>query len=106
MHAFWLMRVSRAESLRQRKSSRFISLCIGDKNMKRTLTLLGLSLMMSAPLALAQKPMDQANEKAVKITQGPNISNISGNSATINWTTNSSGANRVRYRVAGSNSEW
>ena len=55
--------------------------------MKRTLTLLGLSLMMSAPLALAQNPMDQANEKAVKITQGPNITNISGNSATINWTT-------------------
>jgi hypothetical protein len=74
--------------------------------MKRTLTLLGLSLIMSAPLALAQNPMDQANEKAVKITQGPNITNISGNSATINWTTNSSGANRVRYRVAGSNSEW
>jgi len=50
--------------------------------------------------------MDQANEKAVHITQGPTITNISGNSATINWTTNSSGANRVRYRVAGSNSEW
>jgi hypothetical protein len=74
--------------------------------MKRTLTLLGLSLMLSAPVAFAQKPMDQANEKAVQITQGPTITNISGNSATINWTTNSSGANRVRYRVAGSNSEW
>jgi len=74
--------------------------------MKRTLTLLGLSLMLSAPLAFAQKPMDQANEKTVKITQGPSITNISGNSATINWATNSSAANRVRYRVAGSNSEW
>jgi len=74
--------------------------------MKRTFTLLGLSLMLSAPVAFAQKPMDQANEKAVQITQGPTITNISGNSATINWTTNSSGANRVRYRVAGSNSEW
>ena len=74
--------------------------------MKRTLTLLGLGLMLSAPVAFAQKPMDQANEKAVQITQGPSITNISGNSATINWTTNSSGANRVRYRVAGSNSEW
>ena len=74
--------------------------------MKRTFTLLGLSLMLSAPVAFAQKPMDQANEKAVHITQGPTITNISGNSATINWTTNSSGANRVRYRVAGSNSEW
>lgn len=74
--------------------------------MKRTLTLLGLSLMLSAPVAFAQRPMDSANEKAVQITQGPSITNITGNSATINWTTNSSGANRVRYRVAGSNSAW
>jgi len=74
--------------------------------MKRTLTLLGLGLMLSAPIAFAQKPMDQANEKAVQITQGPTITNITGNAATINWTTNSSGANRVRYRVAGSNSAW
>jgi hypothetical protein len=76
------------------------------KSMKRTLTLLGLGLMLSAPVAFAQKPMDQANEKAVQITQGPTITNITGNSATINWTTNTSGANRVRYRVAGSNSAW
>ena len=74
--------------------------------MKRTLTLLSLGLMLSAPIAFAQKPMDQANEKAVQITQGPNITNITGNSATINWTTNSAGANHVRYRVAGSNSAW
>jgi hypothetical protein len=74
--------------------------------MKRTLMLLGLGLMLSAPVAFAQKPMDQASEKAVQITQGPNISNITGNSATINWTTNSAGANHVRYRVAGSNSAW
>lgn len=74
--------------------------------MKRTLTLLGLGLMLSAPVAFAQKQMDQASEKAVQITQGPNITNISGNSATINWTTNSAGANHVRYRVAGSNSAW
>lgn len=74
--------------------------------MKRTLTLLGLGLMLSAPVAFAQKQMDQASEKAVQITQGPTISNITGNSATINWTTNSVGANHVRYRVAGSNSAW
>ena len=73
--------------------------------MKRTLTLLGLSLMVLAA-AYAQKPMDQASEKNVQITQGPTITNITGTSATINWTTNSSGANHVRYRVAGSNSEW
>ena len=40
--------------------------------MKRTLTLLGLGLMLSAPVVFAQKPMDQASEKAVQITQGPN----------------------------------
>jgi Repeat of unknown function (DUF5648)/Purple acid Phosphatase, N-terminal domain len=74
--------------------------------MKCTFTLLGLGLILSAPVAFAQKPMDQTNEKAVQITQGPSITNISGNSASINWTTNSSGANRVRYRVAGSNSAW
>ena len=74
--------------------------------MKRTFTLLALGLMLSAPVAFAQKPMDQASEKAVQITQGPTISNITGNSATINWTTNSAGANHVRYRVAGSNSAW
>lgn len=74
--------------------------------MKRTLMLLGLGLMLSAPFAFAQKQMDQANEKAVQITQGPTITNITGSSATINWTTNSSAANRVRYRVAGSNSAW
>jgi hypothetical protein len=74
--------------------------------MKRTLTLLGLGLMLSAPVAFAQKQMDQASEKAVQITQGPTISNITGNSANINWTTNSAGANHVRYRVAGSNSAW
>ena len=74
--------------------------------MKRTLTLLALGLMLSSPVAFAQKPMDQASEKAVQITQGPTISNITGNSANVNWTTNSAGANHVRYRVAGSNSAW
>lgn len=74
--------------------------------MKRTLTLLGLSLALSAAPLFAQKPMDSANEKAVQITSGPSITNITGNSATISWTTNSPGANHVRYRVAGSNSAW
>src|SRR5262245_64293323 len=75
--------------------------------MKRTFTLLGLPLMfLLTAAAFAQKPMDEASEKHVKITQGPNITNITGNSATIHWTTNSAGANHVRYRVAGSNSAW
>ncbi len=74
--------------------------------MKRTRTLLGLSLMLLATAAFAQRQMDDANERAVRITQGPNVTNITGESATINWTTNSSGANHVRYRVAGSNNAW
>jgi hypothetical protein len=74
--------------------------------MKRTVTLLGLSLMLLATVAFAQRPMDDNNERAVRIIQGPNITNITGESATIYWATNSSGANQVRYRVAGSNSQW
>ena len=75
--------------------------------MKRTGMFFALSLMfLLTAAAFAQKPMDEANEKHVKITQGPTISNITGNSATIHWTTNSAGANHVRYRVAGSNGAW
>ena len=74
--------------------------------MKRTLTLLGLSLILSAAPLFAQKAMDSANEKAVQITSGPSITNITGSTATINWTTNSPGANHVQYRIAGSNSAW
>jgi hypothetical protein len=74
--------------------------------MKRTLTLIGLSLMFMATVAFAQRQMDEANERNVRITQGPNITNINGDSATINWSTSSAGANHVRYRVAGSNGGW
>ena len=74
--------------------------------MKRRLTLLGLSLMLSAVMAFAQRPMDDDNERRVRIVRGPDIVNVTDNSATINWTTNSSGANHVRYRVAGSNDQW
>lgn len=74
--------------------------------MKRTLTLLGLSLMLSAVMAFAQRPMDDADERRVRIVRGPDIVNVTDDSATINWVTNSSGANHVRYRVAGSNDQW
>jgi hypothetical protein len=74
--------------------------------MKRTLTLLGLSLMLSAVMAFAQRPMDSDDERRVRIVRGPDIVNVTDDSATINWVTNSSGANHVRYRVAGSNDEW
>ena len=74
--------------------------------MKRTLTLLGLSLMLLATVAFAQRRMDEASERAVRIVDGPRIDNITGHSATIDWTTSSAGANHVRYRVAGSNQPW
>jgi hypothetical protein len=74
--------------------------------MKRRLTLLGLSLMLSAVTAFAQRHMDDQNERNVRIVRGPDIVNVTDGSATINWTTSSSGANHVRYRVAGSNDQW
>lgn len=74
--------------------------------MKRTLTMLGLSLMLSAVMAFAQRPMDDDDERRVRIVRGPDIVNVTDDSATINWITNYSGANHVRYRVAGSNDQW
>jgi hypothetical protein len=73
--------------------------------MKRTFMLWAAALMLCAP-AFAQKSMDTANEKAVKITQGPTISEITPTGATIHWTTDRTAANNVRYRVAGSNGAW
>jgi purple acid phosphatase-like protein len=84
------------------------------KSMRRILTVLTTLLMFLAMGAWAQKSMDQKpshqmdqkSEKAVHITQGPTVDNVTGNSATITWTTDKPGANHVRYRVAGSNREW
>ncbi len=73
--------------------------------MRRTLMIVAAALMLCAPM-FAQKPMDEANEKAVKITQGPTISDITPTGATIHWTTDRTAANNVRYRVAGSNGAW
>jgi uncharacterized protein DUF5648 len=69
--------------------------------MKKTATLLALGLCLVALTALAQKPMDQASEKNVQITQGPAISNDNGNTATLTWTTDKTAANNVKYRVGG-----
>src|ERR1051326_7022001 len=74
--------------------------------MKRTYTLLALLLALAATVACAQRRMDSANERAVHIVDGPRVDNITGHSATLDWTTNSAGANHVRYRVAGSNQAW
>src|ERR1700757_2292797 len=76
----------------------------GTNSMKRTIVLLGLSLMMMATVSFAQR-MDRA-ERDVHITQGPEITDVSGHSAVIRWRTDSDGANRVRYRIAGSNMPW
>lgn len=70
--------------------------------MKRTLMTAGFLLLLSMALVYAQtNTMDQASEKSVQITSGPNITNISGNSATVHWTTNKAGANHVKYRETG-----
>jgi hypothetical protein len=53
--------------------------------------------------ASATQNKETAQEKAsgindqVDITSGPNVSNITPNSATLTWTTNKNAATRVRY---------
>ena len=74
--------------------------------MKRIATLTGLLLvMLFAASAFAQGHMD-ANERDVRIVEGPSIINVTDRSARIEWVTNSAGANHVRYRIAGSRDEW
>lgn len=71
--------------------------------MKYKYIMAGLTLLLFSVMVWAQtNTMDSASEKNVQITQGPTISNISGNSATIHWTTSKTAANHVKYRVAGS----
>lgn len=71
--------------------------------MKRSITLLGLSLMFLATMAFAQRDGDG---RRVRFAQGPNIINISGESATVTWATYRNRADRLVYREAGSNREW
>lgn len=40
---------------------------------------------------------EDAGERAVHITSGPNVANLTGTSATLDWTTNKPGANDVHY---------
>jgi hypothetical protein len=73
--------------------------------MKRNLSLLAFVLSLISLAAFAQtSTMDSAKEKNVQITQGPTVTNITGTSATINWTTDKKAANHVKYRVA--NEAW
>jgi len=45
----------------------------------------------------AQEAKEEAGERAVHITSGPNVANLSGTSATLDWVTNKPGANDVHY---------
>ena len=73
--------------------------------MRRNLSLLAFVLSLFSLAAFAQtSPMDSAKEKNVNITQGPTITNITGTTATVNWTTDKKAANHVKYRVA--NGAW
>jgi hypothetical protein len=73
--------------------------------MRRNLSLLAFVLSLISMAAFAQtSTMDSAKEKNVQITQGPSITNITGTTATINWTTDKKAANHVKYRVA--NGAW
>lgn len=67
--------------------------------MKKNVTLLAFVLCLIALGALAQKPMDQPSEKNIQITQGPAISNNTGNAATLSWVTSATAANHVKYRL-------
>jgi Repeat of unknown function (DUF5648) len=70
--------------------------------MKRNIGLLMIGLCLAALAALAQKStMDEKSEKNIHITAGPEITNNSGQTATINWTTSAEAANHVKYRVEG-----
>lgn len=73
--------------------------------MTRKLSLLAFVLSLMSLAAFAQlNTMDQKNEKNVHITQGPTITNITGTSATINWTTDKTAASHVMYRIG--NEAW
>jgi Ni/Co efflux regulator RcnB len=47
---------------------------------------------------------EDAGERAVHITSGPNVTNVSGTSATLDWTTNKPGAkDKIAYHRGGGN---
>lgn len=51
------------------------------------------------------KAAQEKAERAVQITQGPSVTDVTGTSATVKWTTNNVSSNHVRYRPA-SGGEW
>lgn len=72
------------------------------KTLKYVSLALALTLAGTGAFALPQDEAAQIRaEQDVKVTNGPTITNITGNSATIKWTTSSVAANHVRYRPVG-----
>ncbi|HET9182533.1 MAG TPA: hypothetical protein VFP59_10390 [Candidatus Angelobacter sp.] len=46
---------------------------------------------------------EEAMERSVHITSGPNVANLTGTSATLQWETNKNAANDVHYNCGGKN---
>jgi hypothetical protein len=44
---------------------------------------------------------EEAMEKSVHITEGPKLANVTGTSATLEWTTNKNASNDVHYNCGG-----
>ncbi|MGE5322868.1 MAG: hypothetical protein ACM3SW_08405 [Actinomycetota bacterium] len=55
----------------------------------------------TAQVAPEGSAKEEAMERSVHITSGPNVANVSGTSATLEWTTNKKGANDVHYNCGG-----
>jgi hypothetical protein len=70
----------------------------------KNLRLLTLGVALAFGSAYTQTAQDKA-EQSVTITQGPTITNITGDSATIKWTTDKVAANHVKYRPV-TGGEW
>jgi hypothetical protein len=86
----------------------------------KKLLMVVLSLALTGGLAQAQKNKDnddkkdksaqsapegsakeEAAENSVHITSGPTVANLTGTSATLEWTTNKNAANDVHYNCGG-----
>jgi len=52
-----------------------------------------------------QTSREEQGEKAIQITQGPSVTDVSSSSATIKWSTNGNAANQIQYSKQGSN-DW
>jgi hypothetical protein len=77
------------------------------KGMLVSTMILSLASFASAQSTAAEKQSEakqEKAEKAVQITMGPKVQNITGTSATLHWATDSMAANQVKYRSG--SGEW